>query len=327
MLPNIQLDNSSPDGNDTVSKTPAGTNDPFLEYLLCNKTAQNLKHLKDRALKGAQESLAKGNVTITSGPTTTATATTNSPLLPLQEYYSKYAELEFATSRTKHESLRRLKAQYQHYQELVKKRRYSVNFDNAQLEDFNGDSLDTYGEPLKVESTTTGNASVPRGSVSTETIANVSNTSTSTSTGTDRAGSKVADYELSELRRRLLGKYRHHQSLGETGHAADENESIDRQIESHDNIQQDLIQDMTKLVNSLKQGAVAFQSALDDDNQVLGAAEIGIQVASRGIADISGKLGRYDRKKLGYLFYIGAALFMFFGLIITFVIIKLFPAL
>ena len=308
------------DGNNFVIKNPTGTNDPFLEYLLCNKTAQNLKHLKDRALKGAQDSLSKNNATVTTGATTTST---NSPLLPLQEYHSKYSELEFATSRTKHESLRRLKAQYQHHQELVKKRRYTVNFDTAAL-----DNPDGYAEPLKVDSTTgndsTTDASVPRGSVSTESIANVKTTSTTT---TSTTGSKVDDYELSELRRRLLGKYRHHQSSGETGHAVDENESIDRQIESHDNIQQDLIKDMTKLVNSLKQGAVAFQSALDEDNQVLGAAEIGIQVASRGIADISGKLGRYDRKRLGYLFYIGAALFMFLGLIITFVIIKLFPAL
>ena len=323
MLPDIQLGNTSMDGNNSVIKNPTGTNDPFLEYLLCNKTAQNLKHLKDRALKGAQDSLSKNNAAITTGTTTTTTTTTttNSLLLPLQEYHSKYSELEFTTSRTKHESLRRLKAQYQHYQELVKKRRYTVNFDTAAL-----DNPDGYGEPLKVDSTTgndsTADTSVPRGSVSTESITNVKTTNTDTTTG-----SKVDDYELSELRRRLLGKYRHHQSSGETGHAVDENESIDRQIESHDNIQQDLIKDMTKLVNSLKQGAVAFQSALDEDNQVLGAAEIGIQVASRGIADISGKLGRYDRKRLGYLFYIGAALFMFLGLIITFVIIKLFPAL
>lgn len=320
MLPDIQPDSASMNGNNSVIKNPTGTNDPFLEYLLCNKTAQNLKHLKDRALKGAQDSLSKNNATITTGTTTTTTTTTtDSPLLPLQEYHSKYSELEFTTSRTKHESLRRLKAQYQHYQELVKKRRYTVNFDTAAL-----DNPDGYGEPLKVDSTndSTTDASVPRGSVSTESITNVKTTNTDTTTG-----SKVDDYELSELRRRLLGKYRHRQSSGETGHAVDENESIDRQIESHDNIQQDLIKDMTKLVNSLKQGAVAFQSALDEDNQVLGAAEIGIQVASRGIADISGKLGRYDRKRLGYLFYIGAALFMFLGLIITFVIIKLFPAL
>ncbi|GAV56385.1 hypothetical protein ZYGR_0BB01620 [Zygosaccharomyces rouxii] len=124
---------------------------------------------------------------------------------------------------------------------------------------------------------------------------------------------------LTELRRRLLGR---RQSVG-----SDHGRSTDRQIEDQDNLQNELVQDMTKLVGSLRQGATAFQNALDEDKFVLDAAEIGVQVASRSLTDISGKLKKYDKKKLGYLFYVLATLFMIIGLLVTFVIIKLFPAL
>ncbi|EJS43741.1 use1p [Saccharomyces arboricola H-6] len=128
------------------------------------------------------------------------------------------------------------------------------------------------------------------------------------------------DEAVMELRKRLLGKQQNKVGYEPT-------KSVDRQIEDQDNLQQDLIQDMSKLVGSLKQGAVAFQSALEEDKQVLGAAEIGIQVASQGLMDVSGKLRKYDKSKLGYLFYITVFIFMILGLVFTFIIIQLFPAL
>ncbi|AJS24731.1 Use1p [Saccharomyces cerevisiae YJM1381] len=124
-----------------------------------------------------------------------------------------------------------------------------------------------------------------------------------------------------ELRKRLLGKGQN------KGLGYETTKSVDRQIEDQDTLQQDLIQDMSKLVGSLKQGAMAFQSALDEDKQVLGAAEIGIQVASQGLMDVSGKLRKYDKSKLSYLFYITVFIFMILGLVFTFIIIQLFPAL
>ncbi|KAL3233720.1 Protein transport protein USE1 [Nakaseomyces bracarensis] len=125
----------------------------------------------------------------------------------------------------------------------------------------------------------------------------------------------------SELRKRLLGRL--HEDEGESGAHV----SVEKQIQDHENIQQTLYEDMSKLVGSLKQGAVAFQEALEEDEKVLGAAEKGIQVASRGLVDISGKLKSYDKSKLGYIFYILTFFFMIIGLCITFIIIKLFPAL
>ncbi|CAI4062239.1 hypothetical protein SUVC_07G1490 [Saccharomyces uvarum] len=137
----------------------------------------------------------------------------------------------------------------------------------------------------------------------------------------DFIGKNEDDEGVRELRKRLLGKQRSN-SIG-----YESVKSVDRQIEDQDNLQQDLIQDMSKLVGSLKQGAVAFQSALDEDKQVLGAAEIGIQVASQGLMDVSGKLRKYDKSKLSYLFYITVFIFMILGLVLTFIIIQLFPAL
>jgi len=138
------------------------------------------------------------------------------------------------------------------------------------------------------------------------------------STGTDGN-----DDSVQELRERLLGNRQNRVDLDENGIA----KSVDKQIEDQDNMQNELVDNMSKLVRNLKEGAVAFQNALDEDEKVLGAAEIGIQVASRGLLDVTGKLTKYDKKKLGYMFYITTFLFMFIGLILTFVIIKLFPAL
>lgn len=127
------------------------------------------------------------------------------------------------------------------------------------------------------------------------------------------------DESVAELRKRLLGR------LSDKAEQ-DAGQSVETQIQNHEDMQQNLYEDMSKLVGSLKQGAVAFQNALEEDQKVLGAAEIGIQVASRGIVYISGKLKTYDKAKLGYLFYILTFLFMFIGLCVTFIIIKIFPA-
>lgn len=127
---------------------------------------------------------------------------------------------------------------------------------------------------------------------------------------------------IAELRKRLLGR-KASDGIG----GIDSEKSIERQIEDQDNLQGNILEDMTKLVGSLKQGATAFQNALDEDKFVLSAAEIGVQVASTSLTDISGKLRKYDKKKLGYLFYITVFLVMIVGLIITFIIITIFPAL
>lgn len=130
------------------------------------------------------------------------------------------------------------------------------------------------------------------------------------------------DDEIHQLRQRLLGKKR--TSAVDNG---DGTVSIDKQLQNHENIQENLVQDMSKLVSSLKAGAVAFQTALDEDEKILGAAEIGIQVASRGISNVGGKLKSYNKNKLGWLFYIMVTIFMIVGLLVTLVIVKLFPAL
>ncbi|SMN18983.1 similar to Saccharomyces cerevisiae YGL098W USE1 Essential SNARE protein localized to the ER, involved in retrograde traffic from the Golgi to the ER [Maudiozyma saulgeensis] len=146
---------------------------------------------------------------------------------------------------------------------------------------------------------------------------------TETSQSIRSTGNDHNDDNVQALRERLLGNRQSRMDLDENGIV----KSVDKQIEDQDNMQNELVDNMSKLVHNLKEGAVAFQNALDEDKKVLGAAEIGIQVASRGLLDVTGKLTKYDKKKLGYMFYITVFLFMFVGLILTFIIIKLFPAL
>ncbi|GMM54496.1 SNAP receptor [Maudiozyma humilis] len=207
----------------------------------------------------------------------------------LQKYQEQYGQAEFEASRAQHDSLTELRRQYTEKERKVRTRRYSIDFDSAQEALGEAEVLPAHGK---------------------DTLASA--------VGVSREG------EVQELRERLLGR------RGKDGLAPGESathDSVERQIEEQDNVQSDLVENMSKLVSSLKQGAVAFQGALEEDQKVLGAAEIGIQVASRGLVDVSGKLGRYDKKKLGYLFYIGAFAFMAVGLIITFIVIRLFPAL
>lgn len=207
----------------------------------------------------------------------------------LQKYQLEYGQAEFEATRAQHDSLQVLRKQYTDKEKKVRTRRYSIDFDSAEAQNAMKETV--------------------VGSVKTGTLASAVSTS--------------RDSEVQELRERLLGGHGRSIDAAE-GVATD---SVDRQITDQDNMQSDLVENMSKLVSSLKQGAVAFQGALEEDQKVLGAAEIGIQVASHGLVDVSGKLSRYDKKKLGYLFYIGAFAFMSVGLIVTFIVIRLFPAL
>lgn len=189
-----------------------------------------------------------------------------------QNYESEYSASAYEYDTKCYRLLKEMEAEYKKYEEGMRTRRYSQDFDAAQEP-----------EPMP---------------------------------------ERQEEESTSELRKRLLGKL--HEDSSDNGA---QNTSVEKQIQDHENIQQTLYEDMSKLVGSLKQGAVAFQEALEEDEKVLGAAEKGIQVASRGLVDISGKLKSYDKSKLGYIFYILTFLFMIIGLCITFIIIKLFPAL
>lgn len=230
--------------------------DPLLGLILANKLKGNIDQYRKNVVIQAVEE--------------------NDPVA-VESYERELSATDFITSKKMHDMLTIMQHQYDKYQESLKKRRFSVDFDEARDAEV---VIDERMEP-----------------------------------------SPDDHDELTELRKRLLGKKHDGNSV------VDNSKSIDNQIQDHENVQENLIEDMTKLANSLKQGAVAFQNALEEDKKVLGAAEIGIQVASKGIQDISGKLKKYDKSKLGYIFYITTTLFMLVGLVLTFIIIKLFPAL
>lgn len=122
---------------------------------------------------------------------------------------------------------------------------------------------------------------------------------------------------LDVLRQRLLGKQKENEEQGE--------ESFDKQMKIQDDLQKELLDDMGKLVSGLKEGAEAFQTALDHDSTVLKAAEIGLQVTSKSLSSLGGKIKKYHKEKLGFFMKIGLLLFIILGLLLTYLIIKIFP--
>lgn len=128
------------------------------------------------------------------------------------------------------------------------------------------------------------------------------------------------DESLGELRNRLLGKRR-----GSSFSGSDENATSEKQMQVHDNLQQELLKDMSQLVSGLRSGAEAFQNALEEDSTVLKAAELGLQATSRSLTSLGGKLKKYHNSKVGLLFYLGCILFMFLSLLLTYMIVKIFP--
>ncbi|CCE65886.1 hypothetical protein TPHA_0N01050 [Tetrapisispora phaffii CBS 4417] len=219
-------------------------------------------------------------------------AIVNSELL--KSWQLKFSKLEYASKSNKYKYLNKLQKEYNKLQEESKRRRLTVDFDSNEAVDTVRDIAED-----KIES-----------------IADEGDGFTSSI--------EQEDEGLVQLRKRLLGGL----NDGDGTNAAESyNKTVENQIEENEGLQNGLIEDMTKLVSSLKEGATAFQNALDEDKNVLGAAEIGMQVASKSLTNVSGKLKSYDRKKLGYLFYVCVSIFMVLGLFTTFIIIKLFPAL
>lgn len=233
--------------------------DAFLAYLINTKYLNNLNIIRADAVENDLKYQGKNDC--------------------ISKYQQSHRALEFECFEQQENKISSLARIYSEYQESQKTRKFSVDFDAANVE---------------------------------PTVKDISEEEIIREESPDTDG-------LTELKRRLLGK----RPSGEH----DAEKSAEKQIEDQDNLQNDLVQDMTKLVGSLKRGASAFQSALEEDKFVLDAAEIGVQVASRSLTNVSGKLKKYDKKKLGYLFYILTTIFMILGLLVTFIIIKLFPAL
>lgn len=134
-----------------------------------------------------------------------------------------------------------------------------------------------------------------------------------------RNDTKLAEEEdsLNDLRQRLMGKRR--------GSFGMEGESFDKQMQIQDDLQKELVQDMGQLVSGLKQGAEAFQNAIDHDSTVLKAAEIGLHVTTKNLSAIGTRLKKYHNEKLGFFMKLGLLAFVILGLLVTYLIIKIFP--
>ncbi|BAO38868.1 protein transport protein USE1 [Kluyveromyces marxianus] len=129
--------------------------------------------------------------------------------------------------------------------------------------------------------------------------------------------SREEDDSLRNLRQRLMGKRR--------DSFEGENESFDKQMQIQDDLQKELVQDMSQLVTGLKQGAEAFQNALEHDSTVLKAAEIGLHVTSRSLSTLGSNLKKYHKEKIGFFMKLGLLSFVILGLLITYLVIKVFP--
>ncbi|QEU59082.1 Use1 [Kluyveromyces lactis] len=122
---------------------------------------------------------------------------------------------------------------------------------------------------------------------------------------------------LKELRQRLMGKRR--------GSADTEGESFDKQMQIQDDLQKELVEDMSQLVSGLRQGAEAFQNAIEHDSTVLKAAEIGLHVTSKSLSSLGSRLKKYHNEKIGFFMKLGLLSFIIIGLLVTYLVIKVFP--
>lgn len=124
---------------------------------------------------------------------------------------------------------------------------------------------------------------------------------------------------VQQLRNRLLKK-------SSTGDNMSHEKSYEKQMQVHKGLQHELISDMTRLVGSLKEGATAFQDALQEDSTVLKATEIGLQVTSKSLSLLGTKLKKYNKTRVGFFFYAGCALFILLSFLSTYMIIRIFPS-
>ncbi|CCH60181.1 hypothetical protein TBLA_0C03790 [Henningerozyma blattae CBS 6284] len=268
-----------------------GISDPFLNYVLDSKIEMNLRRLKETIIENQ----------LNSKQFTSSATNLNSNRLQvtdaksISDYQRNFNKLSFEIQKDKNEVYNQMQKHYEAQQKNTKTRRYSIDFDTAiDLNEVKPELLTDLDDSIRYR----------------EDMVNMS------------SGSFPNDTDgMAELRKRLLG------NKDLTDGNGINNTTLDKQIKDQDNIQNNLVEDMTRLVGALKQGATAFQNALEEDTNVLGAAELGVQATQRGLGDISTKLSSYDKQKLGYMFFILTLLFMFIGLIVVYIIIKIFPAL
>ncbi|AGO13114.1 AaceriAFL043Cp [[Ashbya] aceris (nom. inval.)] len=123
------------------------------------------------------------------------------------------------------------------------------------------------------------------------------------------------DDSLQQLRRRLIG--------GQEG--KEDSEALEKQMQVQDDVQRELVSDMAQLVTSLRRGAEAFQNALAEDSTVLRATELGLQATSQSLSTLGTKLKKYNRSRVGFFFYMGCAFFIIMSLLVTYLIIRIFP--
>lgn len=130
------------------------------------------------------------------------------------------------------------------------------------------------------------------------------------------------DENVSQLRKRLLQGGRSKsddQSINNQ-----EGSTFDEKLHTEELRQEDILKDMFQFVKSIKEGANAFNAKLNEDQNVLKAAEAGLDVTSKKLSNTRNNLSKTIASLglLDALKIFGLVLLLFF---LSLIVIKIFP--
>ncbi|KAL6942239.1 hypothetical protein ACO0QE_003407 [Hanseniaspora vineae] len=93
-----------------------------------------------------------------------------------------------------------------------------------------------------------------------------------------------------------------------------------------DEIQGSLITEITQLTSTLKENAQQFDQKLNTaDKDVLSKTETNLSKTSVQLSGLGTKLAKFSNSRLGIMFYLSCVFFMIMSLLLTYMIIKIFP--
>ncbi|CCH42073.1 hypothetical protein BN7_1612 [Wickerhamomyces ciferrii] len=123
------------------------------------------------------------------------------------------------------------------------------------------------------------------------------------------------DDNISQLRKRLL--------KGQTNSQNSEL-NFDQSLQIEESKQEDILKDMFQFINSIKEGAHAFNDKLNQDSNVLKAAETGLDVTSKKLINSKKNLSK-TINSLGLIDALKIFVIVILLFLLSLIIIKIFP--
>ncbi|KAL6939568.1 hypothetical protein ACO0RG_003411 [Hanseniaspora osmophila] len=104
------------------------------------------------------------------------------------------------------------------------------------------------------------------------------------------------------------------------------NTENDNSVNREDEIQGSLITEISQLTSTLKENAQQFDQKLNSaDKDVLSKTETNLSKTSVQLSGLGTKLAKFSNSRLGVMFYLSCVFFMIMSLLLTYMIIKIFP--